>query len=1133
MAQELGYLEAVIGADITQFRRGMRDVRNEMGVLSETMSGVAGLGRTLTYTLTAPLLAFGSLAVKTAGDFDNSMRNINAIAQLPEAEFQALSDRVLAFGKNTRSGAQEASEALYAVYSAGLAGEDAFTTMNWSVKTAEAGLANLTTTTEALIAVQLSYGDTTEAMSERTSNALTAMVQLGVGNMEDFAGSIARVVPAASALDVGIEELFGDIAYLTQQGLSASTASTSLNAALTALAKPTEAMSAAFAELGVTGIEDLIDKSGGLNGALKALMGTTDGTQASMRALFSTTQGARAINALFNNVGQWDSMMDDFNNSLDGATLDAWSQQMMSFGATWDRLTSAVQAAGITIGQAIIPVITPLMDGLTKLVLGFTELPPEVIQTGVAVAAFVAAAAPLLWLFGGLAAAFSPVTLALVAFGAVAASNWSFIEETFGGAIGRINEMLQPFGDMITALFQDSFPNTMTIPEPEIVPAVIDLKDTITVTSSKSLWQIFTENGYQDYFSWDEFMKRAKEGGWDGGAIDVGESFTIDMSDVRTIPPPSPLVTITGDAVTVDDADITTKVTEGFTSTIDTLKTNLEPLWDVLNFDVVSAGFQDLLDGIGSFAESMADADWSGLVVLGGALLFLGNSIIGGAASALGVAISAIGDGIGAFADGLSALVRGDFETALTDFGQGILNLFYTLATAPLAVVQSVLNVLFGLFNLEVPDFTGWINDTREALNNAIDDWQAERATMPVTATATYDTAAFESSVFDVFRDTSTQFGELVKSNENMMMGGGGIQATIPADIQWTPSAVQTVLDMKAISENMDLTQAERDVATGILNAWKSQLTPDEQATFNQIVSDSFTGTQLVVTPDGWTVSIDEQGQMAVVSDPTGLALEVTEPVTTNVDNVIANIRAWSLGTTPETPIAPTETTAPIAVDVPVATIATNFTEQFAQGSTADDIIQTYFVPLETKWNEMFAADGLMSTNFAAFITTFTTGTTSIDTDVLKTVESLEVLNTSGTASIIGFTTASNGAIGHFIGQMGFAKLAIDKVRDGLQSLLNMDSALDVQVTVSGGAVDGSHAGGLGSVPYDGYVAELHKGERVLTADEADRYNQIPMGEMMNAGTTQTNNQTNYVTINAQSFDDIMREVARRGIKFT
>ena len=51
----------------------------------------------------------------------------------------------------------------------------------------------------------------------------------------------------------------------------------------------------------------------------------------------------------------------------------------------------------------------------------------------------------------------------------------------------------------------------------------------------------------------------------------------------------------------------------------------------------------------------------------------------------------------------------------------------------------------------------------------------------------------------------------------------------------------------------------------------------------------------------------------------------------------------------------------------------------------------------------------------------------------------------------------------------------------------------NVDVNVNAGAtsskVNGSHAGGLNYVPFDGYIAELHKGERVLTADEARGYN--------------------------------------------
>ena len=43
--------------------------------------------------------------------------------------------------------------------------------------------------------------------------------------------------------------------------------------------------------------------------------------------------------------------------------------------------------------------------------------------------------------------------------------------------------------------------------------------------------------------------------------------------------------------------------------------------------------------------------------------------------------------------------------------------------------------------------------------------------------------------------------------------------------------------------------------------------------------------------------------------------------------------------------------------------------------------------------------------------------------------------------------------------------------------------------SMSKSSVSGSHAGGINEVPYDGYIAELHKGERVLTASENNALN--------------------------------------------
>lgn len=61
---------------------------------------------------------------------------------------------------------------------------------------------------------------------------------------------------------------------------------------------------------------------------------------------------------------------------------------------------------------------------------------------------------------------------------------------------------------------------------------------------------------------------------------------------------------------------------------------------------------------------------------------------------------------------------------------------------------------------------------------------------------------------------------------------------------------------------------------------------------------------------------------------------------------------------------------------------------------------------------------------------------------------------------------------------------------NGIWDHLFGERSVNVSVNRSGGtAVDGSHAGGLNYVPYDGYIAELHRGERVLTAKEVAGYN--------------------------------------------
>lgn len=74
--------------------------------------------------------------------------------------------------------------------------------------------------------------------------------------------------------------------------------------------------------------------------------------------------------------------------------------------------------------------------------------------------------------------------------------------------------------------------------------------------------------------------------------------------------------------------------------------------------------------------------------------------------------------------------------------------------------------------------------------------------------------------------------------------------------------------------------------------------------------------------------------------------------------------------------------------------------------------------------------------------------------------------------------------VGIWNGIVALWNTLVDSLSDLVNGLFGGSSTMTANVNVNG-----SHANGLSYVPFDGYVAELHKGERVLTAAEARGYN--------------------------------------------
>jgi len=216
-------------------------------------------------------------------------------------------------------------------------------------------------------------------------------------------------------------------------------------------------------------------------------------------------------------------------------------------------------------------------------------------------------------------------------------------------------------------------------------------------------------------------------------------------------------------------------------------------------------------------------------------------------------------------------------------------------------------------------------------------------------------------------------------------------------------------------------------------------------------------------------------------------------------------------------------------VDTKMTELGTTVASHMGTGTTLDaELINTSFlVPLGEFWLAAFGTESPMATAITIFTEDTATALTSLGTDFTAMVDTFVVGSTI-------LVAAMQEGMPQLMAQMWMANFAVNELRGSLLELLSIEGAIKIDVEISGeGGIDGSHARGLSYVPFDGYMAELHKGERVLTKREAESYsvpaNVTSASSSVNNSSSSTQN-TVYIEA-APNVDAILRELARRGIK--
>ena len=416
-------------------------IAGNMSVL-ETRAGKIGAamstaGSRMTKGLTLPLLALGAGSVKMAADFEQSMRNVNSIAQLPEEQFKSLNQEVIDFSYNTRSSATDVADALYNVVSAGLELDEtiksatyegqkmseAMVVMKASSSAAGAGMASVADTSKLVIAAMRAYGKSADE-AEAITDIFLHTVNQGLTTLPELAQSLGRIMPLAANLGVSIEELGFSMAQMTQTGLDTAEATTALNAVFISLLKPSEALQSAIERLGYASGTELVEATGGLTGALRALR---DGgfleTNEALIELFPNIRAIRgglALTAVESTLAA--GAVEEFGKAAEGARERMKEQQYKSLNTQLKKLKGALSVLAISFGTELLPPLTEAAEWAVKLFKGFGNLDEGTRKTIIQIGLLVAGLGPLLKIGGMLVTTLATTGSAMVRFGSSIAS---------------------------------------------------------------------------------------------------------------------------------------------------------------------------------------------------------------------------------------------------------------------------------------------------------------------------------------------------------------------------------------------------------------------------------------------------------------------------------------------------------------------------------------------------------------------------------------------------------------------------------------------------------------------------------------------------------------------------------------
>lgn len=402
MAINMGSAIAYLELDTSKFSKGFASAYNDLKVFGDK-SATAGqkfkgfssalntVGSGLAKGVTLPLLGVGTAAVKVASSFDSAMSEVKAISGATGTQFTQLRDKAIEMGAKTKFSATESAEAFKYMAMAGWDTKDMLNSISGVMNLAAASGEDLGTVsdivTDAMTAFGLAADGTTKVLkngynvevsnAEHFSDVLAEASSRSNTNVSLMGATFKYVAPIAGAMGYSIEDTAVAIGLMANAGIKGEQAGTALRSTITRLVKPTKESGTAMDALGIS-VTNSDGSMKSLDSILKQLRssmsGLTEDQKASYAAMLAGQEGMSGLLAIVNASDEDYNKLSESIANCTGASQEMADTMQDNLGGAVTLLKSALESAGITIGERLTPYIRELAEWITGLVEKFNSL---------------------------------------------------------------------------------------------------------------------------------------------------------------------------------------------------------------------------------------------------------------------------------------------------------------------------------------------------------------------------------------------------------------------------------------------------------------------------------------------------------------------------------------------------------------------------------------------------------------------------------------------------------------------------------------------------------------------------------------------------------------------------------------